>query len=431
MNILIVGSGGREHAIGWSFSKSRHVPSLYFSPGNPGTSSLGKNIPISVNDIDGLVQFVLQNKIDMVVIGPELPIALGLTDALSQSNFKNVIGPSQFAGKLESSKSWAKEKMKQYGIPTANYHCFDDYNLAIQYLDSPNISWPIVIKADGLAGGKGVVIAYDYFTAKTAVADCLVHKKFKEAGNSIVIEEFLEGEEVSMFAFSDGKHILPLSSSQDHKAVFDGNKGPNTGGMGAYSPVPFLSKKSEKLIEEVIFKPLIKGLLGDKIIYKGIIYAGLIIKNDGSPWVIEFNVRFGDPEAEVILPRLKTDLVDICIAICEERLEAIELVWDAGYCVGIVVTSEGYPEKYSTGHRIYIPDKIPEDLHLWHSGTSLNQNNELITNGGRVLCISSVSNSLSEAIKKSYDLCKKIKFQGKYFRKDIAKSANDFLKLNP
>ncbi len=417
MKILLIGSGGREHAIARQLRRSPLLSQLFIAPGNPGTATLGQNVPIKETDIDDLLKFAKTNAIDLTVVGPEGPLVLGITDRFEAEGLK-IVGPNKDAAQLEGSKKWAKDKMARYGIPTAAYESFTDPSAALTYLRS-NTRYPIVIKADGLAAGKGVVIAQTLIEAEHAIQEVMVDKKFSDAGTTIVIEAFLNGEETSIFAFTDGKTILPMVPAQDHKAIFDGDKGPNTGGMGAYSPAPVVTDAVYEKVVERVFKPLIEGFQRDGIVYKGIIFAGLMIC-DGEPWTIEFNARFGDPETQVVLPRLKTDLVKVFDAITTGTLDQIHLEWDNSSTVCVVIASAGYPETSDKGRVISgLNSPLPDGVWVVHAGTAATPSGDIVTNGGRVLGVVAQNETLDAAISAAYQGIGQIKFNGQYNRTDI------------
>ncbi len=420
MKILLIGSGGRENSLAIKIAESKLLTKLYIAPGNPGTAEIGENVNIKINDYEALINFVKTNKIDLTFVGPELPLTDGIQDIFAKHNL-TLIGPNKLASQLENSKKWTKELLKKYQIPTADFEVFSDYQKALDYLKTKN-TYPIVIKADGLAQGKGVAIPYNFTEAETVLKNCFIDQIFGNSGLTVVIEEFLQGQELSILAFTDGKTILPMTSAQDHKAIFDNDKGPNTGGMGAYSPVPLATKKLEEKVYQKILLPTLQALQSEGITYQGILYAGLMIQNN-EPYVIEFNIRFGDPETQVILPRLENDLLEIFLAIKNQELDKVKLEWKNKASVTIVLASQGYPGKYETNKVINIPTELlsDPDLQIIHAGTALNTNNQLVTNGGRVLNIVALGNTLQDAINKAYETEKLITFEGKYCRKDIGK----------
>lgn len=416
MKILIIGSGGREHSIALTLKKSNLVTDIFIAPGNAGTSQVGTNIAIKENQIEDLAKFAINNTIDITFVGPEAPLVDGIVDLFENHNL-SIIGPSKKAAQLEGSKDWAKQLMKKYNIPTANFETFSNINSANNYIKN-NHHYPIVIKADGLAAGKGVTVAQSEQEALSALEDCFINNKFNSAGQRVVIEEFLEGQEASIFAFTDGKTVLPMEPAQDHKAIFDGDKGPNTGGMGAYCPTPLVTKQIQEKVYETIFKPLLNAIQKENLNYTGIIYAGLMIDENQNVNIVEFNVRFGDPETQVVLPRLKTDLALIFKHIATKSLNQITLEWDNDSTVGVVLASEGYPEHYEKNKEITGLNLISNNCHIVHAGT-LNKDNKLVTNGGRVLCIVGKDRNLQSAIQKTYGEIPKISFENIYFRKDI------------
>ncbi len=417
MKILIIGSGGREHAIAKALSKSPHLPTLFVAPGNAGTAQIAQNVPIKDADCAALLTFAKDESIDLTIVGPEGPLVLGLVDLFEAEGLK-IVGPNKVAAQLEGSKDWAKSKMKAYGIPTARYETFTHYDTCIAYISKRN-TYPIVVKADGLAAGKGVTVAQTFKEAEEALRDCFLDDKFSGAGLQVVIEDFLKGQEASMFAFTDGKTILPMMPAQDHKAVFDGDRGPNTGGMGAYAPAPLVTKKIQEAVLERVFKPLIAGFRSEGILYKGIVYAGLMI-DEGELSIVEFNARFGDPETQIVLPLLKTDLVDIFFALSEERLDTVSLDWHDHSAVCVVMASGGYPGSYSKGAHIsgtYAAEAL-EGVQVVLAGVQ-EKEGDLLTSGGRVLAVVGQSESLKDAIDKAYTGVSKIFFDGAYNRTDI------------
>jgi len=420
MKILVVGSGGREHSIVYKLSKSSRTKKIYCAPGNAGISEIAECVNIKVDDINSLVKFAKENKIDLTVVGPELPLSLGIVDAFEKEGLL-IFGPSQEASLLETSKSFAKDFMRRFKIPTANYEVFYEKGEAVKYVKKSK--FPVVIKADGLAAGKGVIIAKTIEEANNVIEEILVKRVFGNAGSKIVIEEFLEGEEVTFLAFVDGKTFIPMVSSQDHKRVFDNDEGPNTGGMGAYSPARILRKDIENDIINKILFPTVFGMssLGKK--YKGVLYLGLIITKEG-PKVLEYNCRFGDPETQVVLPRLKTDLVDIAIDTIEERLNNINVIWEENFSVCVVLASKGYPGEYEKGKEIKGLDEVKnlKDIFVFHAGTA-KKNGKIVTNGGRVLGVTAIGNDLRQTVDKVYSAVSKIHFEGMHYRRDIAKRA--------
>lgn len=420
MNVLIIGSGGREHALAWKIKQSPLVKELYCAPGNGGISEIAECIDIKADDIPELVRFAKEKQIDLTVVGPEAPLVAGIVDAFEKKKLK-VFGPSRDAAQLEGSKIFAKEFMFEWNIPTASFRKFDVIDEAKEYLRQ--VAFPTVVKADGLAAGKGVVVCQDFIEAEKAVDEIMGQKIFKEAGAQIVVEECLEGEEVSILAVSDGEDYCILESSQDHKRIFDDDVGPNTGGMGAYSPAPILTEKLYRTVENRIIEPTIRGMKRNGMPFKGVLYAGLMITYDG-PMVLEFNVRFGDPEIQAILPRMKNDIVELMLASCEGRIGEIELEWDKRSCVCVVISSGGYPGDYEKGKEISgIKDAEEfEDTVVFHAGTK-KEGNKIVTSGGRVLGVTSLGNGIEKAIERTYKAVDKINFERCFFRRDIGSKA--------
>jgi phosphoribosylamine--glycine ligase len=420
MKVLVIGGGGREHAIVWKLSQSPKVDKIYCAPGNAGISEIAECVDIDLNNFDALIDFVKYEWIDLTIVGPEEPLSKGIVDAFEKEG-RRIVGPTKAAAQLESSKVFAKEFMKQHLIPTAEYKVFTSYIHAEDYIRMKGA--PIVIKADGLAAGKGVIVASSVDEAIEALKMIMKDKIFGKAGDHVVIEEFLKGEEASFMVFTDGKSIIPMVSSQDHKRVFDNDEGPNTGGMGAYSPAPIITKELEKEILETIIKPTIKGLKHQGIKYKGILYAGLMINNN-RPYVLEFNCRFGDPETQPVLSRLNSDLMDISLALTNEKLSEVEIKWKDDASVCVVLASKGYPGKYEKGKIIYGLDDVKEmkDVMVFHAGTTFD-NDHIVTNGGRVLGVTALGKDIKAAKEKAYEAIKKIHFEGMHYRKDIADKA--------
>lgn len=420
MKVLVIGSGAREHCLVDKLSQSPKVSKIYCAPGNGGTAQLAENIEIKADDLGRLLDFALKNNIELTVVGPEIPLAMGIVDLFNDQGLK-IFGPTKELAKLESSKVFAKEIMKKYGIPTADFKVFSQPDLAKEYIEKKGA--PVVVKADGLAAGKGVMVCKNEAEAKQAVDTIMGEKKFGEAGEKIIIEDCLQGQELSLLAFSDGETILPLVSSQDHKRIFDNDQGPNTGGMGAYAPVSLLDRQSfDKIISE-IFQPLIEGLRRENKIYKGILYAGLMIFNN-KPNLLEFNVRFGDPEAQVVLPKLKGDLADIMLKAIDSDLKQAKVEWDQRSFVCVVLASGGYPGKYQKGKEISGLDNAEKekDVLVYHAGTK-KENGKILTNGGRVLSVVGSGLTLREAKEKAYQAVDKINFKGVQYRKDISDKA--------
>ena len=414
--ILLIGSGGREHALAWKMSKSMPKKKIYAIPGNPGIAEVAECVEgISINDNAAIVDFAKSHNVDLVVVGPEAPLVNGLVDALDDAEIKS-FGPNKLAAQMEGSKIFAKNLMKKYGIPTAEFEIFDNPYYAKKYIVQKGA--PIVIKADGLAAGKGVIVAKTVDEAVNAVDEM---KNFGDAGSKIVVEEFMDGEEASVLAFTDGKIIVPMIAAQDHKRLLDGDEGVNTGGMGAYAPAPVVTAEIMTKVEEKILKPTIAALNEEGIIYRGCLYAGLMIV-DGEPKVVEFNCRFGDPETQAVLPLLKSDLVDIMTACADGTLEKEKISWDDKSAVCVVLASGGYPKKYKKNLPIEGLMKAKISANIFHAGTAI-VDGQLVTNGGRVLGVTSTAPDIHKAVKKVYDAVNLIKFEDMYFRKDIAHRA--------
>ncbi len=417
MNILVIGSGGREHALCWKLRQSPAVKGLYCAPGNGGTGVDAVNIDLDVTKHSEVVRFCKEKNVNLVVVGPEIPLAAGITDDLEKAGIR-VFGPSRAASRLESSKIFAKELMARYDIPTARFRIFEDFKKAREYILSVDL--PLVVKAYGLAAGKGVFIAETAEEAVDAAEAMLVRKEFGPAGEKIIVEEYLTGEEVSLIVVTDGRNIIPLAASQDHKRAHDGDTGPNTGGMGAYSPVPFFDEKLFNAVMHSVVKPTIEGLRKEGIVYKGVLYAGLMLTSSG-PKVLEYNVRFGDPETQVILPRLKSDLAELLMKTAEGDLSGIRPEWDEAEHVCVVLASGGYPGQYEKGKSITGCDKAADEGALvFHAGTRAD-GGELFTSGGRVLNIVGRGKGITEAVENTYKAVRKIHFDGMQYREDIAR----------
>lgn len=419
MKILVVGSGGREHAICYSLLKGKKVNEIYCAPGNAGISEIAQCLSIKDNDIDNLYKFAKENKIDLTIVGPEVPLVDGIVDKFEKENLR-IFGPNKKCSMLEGSKAFSKEFMIKHDIPTAKYKEYMDLDEAINEIDS--FGYPVVIKADGLAAGKGVVIAKDKEEGIKALREMMSDKKFGSAGEKIVIEEFLKGIETSILAFVDNNTIVPMESAKDHKKVYNNEEGPNTGGMGTFSPSNIYDEQLSHIVKKEVLDKTLKGFKDDNLNYKGILFIGLMITEDG-PKVLEYNVRFGDPETQSVLLRLETDLIEIIEAILENRLNEIHIKYDEKNAVCVMLTSGGYPESYEKGKVITGLDKVDEDIVIFHSGTKI-INNKLVTNGGRVIGISAKGNSLEEASKKVYENIEKIKFEGMHYRTDIGVLSN-------
>lgn len=416
MKVLVVGSGGREHALVWKLHSSPLVKKIYVAPGNAGISKLAECVQIASEDLAGLAGFAERNSIDLTVVGPELPLTLGIVDEFKKRNL-SIFGPTKKAAEIEGSKVFAKEFMKKHHIPTASFRIFDKQDEALDFVKSSDM--PLVIKADGLAAGKGAVIIEDVNTGISAIQKIMVEKIFKDAGNRVVVEDFLEGEEATILAFTDGKTILPMPSSQDHKKIYNGNRGPNTGGMGAYAPAPIVDDRKMRRIYDEILEPTIVGMEQEGRTFKGVLYAGLMLTDRG-PKVMEFNCRFGDPETQVILPLLKSDLVEIFMSIIEGDLSLQEVEWTDDFAVCVILASAGYPGKYEKGKEIFGLEKAEqvENIVIFHAGTK-KIGPRFFTNGGRVLGVTAVDKTVEKAIHKAYVSVDKIKFDGVQFRRDI------------
>jgi phosphoribosylamine--glycine ligase len=418
MNVLIVGGGGREHALAWKCAQSDRVKTVYVAPGNAGTAREPglQNVNISAEDIDGLIRFARDNHVQLTIVGPEGPLVDGIVDSFTQAGL-NCFGPSRAAAQLEGSKAFTKDFLFRHHIPTAGYEVFTDVEAAETYIDKHKV--PVVIKADGLAAGKGVIIAQTKDKARVAVQDMLSGNRFGEAGHRVVIEDFLEGEEASFIVMSDGEHILSMATSQDHKARDEGDCGPNTGGMGAYSPAPVVTPElHEKIIQTVIF-PTIAGMKSDGIPYTGFLYAGLMISPQGDIQVLEYNCRFGDPETQPIMMRLQSDLVGLCESALQGRLNECNVAWDYRTALGIVAAAEGYPDSPRKGDEIHGLDK-PEnsDVQVFHAGTR-DDNGKIFTAGGRVLCVTALGDNVTAAQKAACLAISQISWDGMFYRQDI------------
>lgn len=417
-NVLVVGSGGREHALSWKLAQSTHVNKVFTAPGNGGTEN---NIPIDVTDIERLAQFAKDNDC-FTVVGPEAPLAAGIVDRFQEFGLK-IFGPTQKAAQLESSKIWAKNFMKRNNIPTARFEIFDDPESAKNYVSS--IDYNVVVKADGLAAGKGVIVCNSKDEAIAAIKLILEKKTFGEAGNRIIIEERIDGIEASYIALSDGNVAIPMATSQDHKRIYDGDMGPNTGGMGAYSPTPIISDDLAKVIQTRIIDKTIQAMKDEGIIFKGFLYAGIMIK-DNKPYVLEYNARMGDPECEPITMRMDFDLYDYLVASVEGKLsEMPPIIWKKQFAVCVVLAANGYPESYPKNDEIIGLDSIPSNSFVFHAGTK-KEGGKVLTSGGRVLCVTSLGDSLEHAISNVYLAVQKISWPHKFYRKDIGKKGLDY-----
>ena len=419
VNVLVIGSGGREHAIGWKLGQSDEVDTVFFAPGNGGTSN---NVPIPVDGLDDIVKFASE-KDCFTVVGPEAPLAMGIVDIFNEKGLK-IFGPTKDAAQLESSKIWAKKFMKRNNIPTAAFEVFNDATTAKEYVNETEHN--VVIKADGLAAGKGVIVCNNKDEAKDAIDMMLVNKKFGDAGTNIIIEDRIDGVEASYIALSDGKKVIPMATSQDHKRVYDGDNGPNTGGMGAYSPTLAIDEVLSQKIQEKIIDKTITSLRNEGITFKGFLYAGIMLK-DGEPYVLEYNVRMGDPECQPILMRMNSDLFQYLKACVNDTLEKMPPIsWKNKSAVCVVLASKGYPESYPKGDEISGLDLMYDDAYVFHAGTK-KQNKKIIANGGRVLGVTALGDTLESAIKSAYSVAEKIFWENKYSRTDIGKKGLSYL----
>ncbi len=417
MKILVIGGGGREHALVWKLSQSPNVEKIYCAPGNPGIAKLAECVPLKAGQLVELAKLAETKAIDLTVVGPEDPLVSGIVDEFKQRSLR-IFGPDRRSAQLEGSKTFAKEVMQRFSVPTAEYREFSDYSAALAYVREKGE--PIVVKADGLAAGKGVTVAETVEEAETALEASMNRKVFGNSGTRVVVEECLRGEEMTVLAFVDGITVLPMVPSQDHKPIFDGDRGPNTGGMGAYSPVPHLEHWLPQ-IESRILRPVAEGLVAEGSPYRGILYAGLML-TDAGPKVIEFNARFGDPEAQVVLPRLENDLAEILMASTDGCLEKIKLRWKPGASICVIAAAPGYPGPPTKGLTVTLPQSLPPETQLFHAGTAL-QNERLVTSGGRVFGVTAQGPGISEARGRAYSLMEKVHFKGKQYRGDIGAKA--------
>ncbi len=419
MRVLVIGYGGREHALVWKLRHSPSVKEIFCAPGHPGIAQLADCVPIDYSNIVELADFAMNVSIDLTIVGPELPLDLGIVDEFNKRNL-TVFGPTQAAAELEGSKVFAKEFMREHKIPTGRFFVANGFDEAWGVVDKEAFGYPVVLKADGLAGGKGVVICYEKQQASDALEMIMKERKFGNAGDRIVIEEFLEGQELSFQVLSDGKRVLPLATSQDHKRLFDGDEGPNTGGMGAYSPAMFVTKDVHQRVMNDIILPTISGMSEEGRPYRGLLYAGIMLTEDG-PRVLEFNVRFGDPETQAILPRMECDLGEVLFSASQGRLDETHVEWKKEASVCVVICAPGYPGEVKTGHEIQGIEEAAkiENVHVFHAGTTL-EDNRLVTSGGRVLGVTATAPTLSAAQEKAYSAASLIRFPGIHYRKDIA-----------
>ena len=415
MNILVIGGGAREHSLVWKLSQSPRVAKLYVAPGNAGTGLIAENLNVQATDLQSLAQVAREKNIDLAVVGPEVPLAAGIAD-LFQSRGIPIFGPSREATKIESSKIFAKDLMHKYGIPCAKSRSFSSCNEAKDYTHSQKP--PIVVKADGLAAGKGAILAYSIDDALNALSAIMQDRILGSAGDQVLVEECLEGKEVSLLALTDGKAVVPMVPACDYKRVFDGDQGPNTGGMGAYSPPNFFDTEMINLVKETILEPVVRAMAKEGKPYKGVLYAGLMVTDDG-PKVLEFNARFGDPENQVMMPRLESDLVEVMLAVIEGRLDEIKVEWSDEACIAVVVASGGYPGSYKTGIPITGLDTVDKDILVFHAGTKA-EGGVIHTDGGRVLTVAVTGRNIAEAREKVYNNLPRIHFEGCHYRKDIA-----------
>lgn len=419
MKALVIGGGGREHALAWKLAQSDNIDEVLVAPGNAGTALESKlrNVAVDVDDIEGLLELAKKENIQLTVVGPEVPLVLGVVDAFLAAGLQ-CFGPCAQAAQLEGSKAFCKNFLARHHIPTAAYAVFSEVAPAQDYIDE--MGAPIVVKADGLAAGKGVIVAQSLEQAKAAVSDMLIDNKFGDAGARVVVEEFLVGEEASFICMVDGENILPLASSQDHKARDDGDKGSNTGGMGAYSPAPVVTPDMHDRIMREVIEPTVEGMAKDGIPYTGFLYAGVMIDAQGTPKVLEYNCRFGDPETQPIMMRLDSDLVELCLAGVMGHLDTTKVVWNEQPAVGVVLAAGGYPESYGKGAVISgIDDANSDFVKVFHAGTTEKEGN-VVTNGGRVLCVTALGDSVTEAQKNAYEAVAKISWDGVFYRSDIA-----------
>lgn len=418
MKILVIGSGGREHALAWACARDAAVDCVYVAPGNAATAQEEKlqNVAIDVMALDELAAFAQENAIDLTIVGPEAPLVAGIVDKFSVLGLR-VFGPTAGAAQLEGSKAFTKDFLDRWKIPTAEYRNFTEVEPALAYVREQGA--PIVVKADGLAAGKGVIVATTLEEAEDAIRDMLAGNAFGDAGHRVVIEEFLDGEEASFIVMVDGEHVLPMATSQDHKRVGNGDSGPNTGGMGAYSPAPVVSPEIHERIMDEVIRPTVRGMATEGNAYTGFLYAGLMIMADGTPKVIEYNCRFGDPETQPIMLRLQSSLVELCNAALDRRLDQVQAQWDPRPAVGVVMAAGGYPGRYAKGDQISLPAQCPADSKIFHAGTRL-ENNQVVTAGGRVLCVTALGDNVTEAQRRAYALVDQVSWKDAYYRTDIA-----------
>jgi phosphoribosylamine--glycine ligase len=419
MKVLIIGGGGREHALAWQCARSRKVEQVFVAPGNAGTAGEPglENVDIPADDVDSLLGFAADRQVDLTIVGPEAPLVAGIVDRFRERGL-NCFGPDAAGARLEGSKTFTKEFLHRHGIPTASYASFTELGPALEYIRAQGA--PLVVKADGLAAGKGVIVAHSLAEAEAAASAMLDQGAFGEAGSSIVVEQFLQGEEASFIAMVAGDAILPLATSQDHKARDDGDRGPNTGGMGAYSPAPVVTPAMHERIMREVMEPTVRGLAADGTPYTGFLYAGLMIDADGTPYVLEFNCRFGDPETQPIMMRMKSDLPMLCLAALEGRLDQCRVDWDPRAALGVVLAAGGYPDSYAKGSPIHGLDQVRgDDVKVFHAGTALDADGRVVTNGGRVLCAVALGDTVAAAQQRAYQVVDKIRWDGMFCRRDI------------
>ncbi|SIQ41369.1 phosphoribosylamine--glycine ligase [Marinobacterium stanieri] len=419
MNILVIGSGGREHALAWAAAQDEAVARVFVAPGNAGTATEPKleNVAIDVMDIDALVAFARDNSVALTIVGPEAPLVAGVVDRFREAGLA-IFGPTAGAAQLEGSKAFTKDFLARQQIPTAEYQNFTEIEPALAYVREKGA--PIVVKADGLAAGKGVIVAMTQEEAEDAIRDMLAGNAFGDAGSRVVIEEFLDGEEASYIVMVDGDNVLPMATSQDHKRVGNGDTGLNTGGMGAYSPAPVVTAEIDQRVMDEVIMPTVNGMKAEGNEYTGFLYAGLMIMADGTPKVIEYNCRFGDPETQPIMLRLKSSLVALCQAALDKKLDQTSAEWDERKSVGVVMAAGGYPGDYAKGDVISLPATCPEGTKVFHAGTKLDDQGQVVTAGGRVLCVTALGNNVTEAQQRAYELLKEVSWKDAYFRTDIA-----------
>ena len=419
MKVLIIGSGGREHALAWAAARDNKVTDIFVAPGNAATAQEDKmqNVALDVMDLDGLRDFAKDNAIDLTIVGPEAPLVAGVVNHFQAEGLR-IFGPTEGAAQLEGSKAFTKDFLARHNIPTGEYANFTEIEPALTYVREKGA--PIVIKADGLAAGKGVIVAMTLEEAEDAIKDMLAGNAFGDAGSRVVIEEFLDGEEASYIVIVDGDNVLPMATSQDHKRVGDGDTGLNTGGMGAYSPAPVVTAEIDQRVMDEVIMPTVNGMKAEGNEYTGFLYAGLMIGSDGTPKVIEYNCRFGDPETQPIMLRLKSSLVDMCNAALDKKLDQTTAEWDERKSVGVVMAAGGYPGSYGKGDVISLPTSCPEGTKIFHAGTQLDDAGNVVTAGGRVLCVTALGDTVTEAQQRAYELLKDVSWKDAYFRNDIA-----------